>query len=386
LHLRFQTLVVAAFLVALPSLRQLNGQALESSVEASSSTPSTARPLFVHSPTAATRLLVLSPHPDDATLGAAGLIQRVVERGGAVRVVLMTSGDAFGRGVAKILRRAPIDASSYRFYGTLREREDIRAMRKLGVHRSQVRLLGFPDEGLCVLASRSRSGKAFKSPYTTRTSPPDSEQVVRGTMYRGVDLEMELEKIIEEFRPTLIVLPHPRDEHPDHCATHLLGHNALATALSHGLRPPRVLHYMIHFPHWPPPNDQAPAQTDSYVVMADTRWESLKLSRLERATKQQAILIFHSQMEVMPDFLTAFARPDEAFFEGDPASLPPCWCGGENITASSNPAPVAPLVHAKAGPLAHVKTDPLAGVKTAPLVHLKAAPLVPTSTVLPARN
>ena len=47
----------------------------------------------------ATRLLVLSPHPDDETLGAAGLIRRVVKAGGTVRVVLLTSGDAFAEGV-----------------------------------------------------------------------------------------------------------------------------------------------------------------------------------------------------------------------------------------------------------------------------------------------
>ena len=47
----------------------------------------------------ATRLLVISPHPDDETLGAAGLIRRVVASGGAVRVVWMTSGDGFPEGV-----------------------------------------------------------------------------------------------------------------------------------------------------------------------------------------------------------------------------------------------------------------------------------------------
>src|SRR2546430_10087895 len=38
------------------------------------------------------RLLVLAPHPDDETLGAGGLIQRVLARGGTVRVVLVTAG------------------------------------------------------------------------------------------------------------------------------------------------------------------------------------------------------------------------------------------------------------------------------------------------------
>lgn len=41
------------------------------------------------------RLLVVAPHPDDETLAAGGLIQRVLMRGGAVRVVLVTAGDGY---------------------------------------------------------------------------------------------------------------------------------------------------------------------------------------------------------------------------------------------------------------------------------------------------
>jgi hypothetical protein len=41
------------------------------------------------------RALVVSPHPDDATLGAGGLIQRVLHEGGALRIVQMTGGEAW---------------------------------------------------------------------------------------------------------------------------------------------------------------------------------------------------------------------------------------------------------------------------------------------------
>src|SRR6185436_2742523 len=73
----------------------------------------------------ATRLLVVAPHPDDESLGSAGLIQRVLAAGGHVRVVLMTSGDAFPEGVkaeTHILDPRPND---FRSYGTLRQHETI---------------------------------------------------------------------------------------------------------------------------------------------------------------------------------------------------------------------------------------------------------------------
>jgi LmbE family N-acetylglucosaminyl deacetylase len=167
------------------------------------------------SPDSSTRLLVLAPHPDDEALGAAGLIQRVRAKGGSVRVVLLTSGDGFPEGVEVADGVAHPGASDFRGYGVARERETVAAMALLGVPASQVTFLGFPDEGLCRIASTYLFDKrrAFNSPYTQRERPPATEQVVRGVRYRGVDLRRELEEVVTTFRPTLLALPHPEDEH-----------------------------------------------------------------------------------------------------------------------------------------------------------------------------
>src|SRR5262245_43450761 len=74
-----------------------------------------------------TRLLVFSPHPDDETLGAGGLIQRVLDAGGAVKVVFMTSGDGFPAGVALVRHTLAPTAQDYRTYGMLRQEEAKRA-------------------------------------------------------------------------------------------------------------------------------------------------------------------------------------------------------------------------------------------------------------------
>jgi LmbE family N-acetylglucosaminyl deacetylase len=284
------------------------------------------------------RALIISPHPDDATLGAGGLIQRVIHDGGTVRVVQMTGGDGFPKGVTAIRPRIRHTAPSYRWYGSLREREAIAAMRRLGVHRSQVRLLGFPDEGLCVLASPDRASTAFQSPYTRRDSPPESEQIVRGTMYRGDDLVRELTHLIEAFRPTIVVMPHPADDHPDHCATHLLVHRALTEASDAGLRPPRVLHYVIHLPGWPAVDRAgAPLEPPSSMLGDEWSWRTLTLTPAERTAKALALGAYRSQLLVMGDFLTGFERPNELFIQGEPSRPIPCWCSnGENIAAPSS--------------------------------------------------
>jgi LmbE family N-acetylglucosaminyl deacetylase len=275
----------------------------------------------------AVRALVISPHPDDATLGAGGLIQRVVHDGGTVRVVQMTGGDAFSVGVMTMRHGLRPTAPTYRWYATLREREGIRAMGRLGVPRAQLRFLGFPDEGLCLLASTNRSG-IFESPYTKRTSPPDAEQVVPGTMYRGDDLIRELTRLIDEFRPTLIVLPHSGDEHPDHCGTHRLVHLALADAVATGLRPRRVLHYIVHYPQWLTVERTSDSSTPHGPARsADWQWRTLRMTPAERTAKRLALETFHSQMLVMPTFLRTFESSAEVFIESEPAQPVPCWCG-----------------------------------------------------------
>src|ERR1700722_5927563 len=70
----------------------------------------------------ATRLLIIAPHPDDETLAAAGLMRRVISRGGAVHVVWMTSGDGFPEGVETEEGIANPTLQDYRRYGRLRER------------------------------------------------------------------------------------------------------------------------------------------------------------------------------------------------------------------------------------------------------------------------
>jgi LmbE family N-acetylglucosaminyl deacetylase len=283
------------------------------------------------------RALVISPHPDDAALSAGGLIQRVIHEGGALRVVQMTGGDAFPKGVTAIRPGTRPTPGSFRSYGSLREHEAIRAMRLLGIHRSQIRLLGFPDEGLCVLASADRTGTAYASPYTRRDSPPDSEQIVRGTMYRGDDLARELTHLMEAFRPTLVVLPYPGDEHPDHCATHLLAHRALADAVRAGLGPPRILHYVIHYREWPTAEKaDAPLEPPSGMQTGE-RWRTLTLTPAERTAKGRALDAYRSQMLVMRDFMRAFERPNELFIESEPSRPIPCWCeGGTDIAAPAS--------------------------------------------------
>ena len=290
-------------------------------------------PRLALSLTTATRLLVVSPHPDDGTLGAAGLITRVVNSGGSVRIVQMTSGDAFSDGVKLADRTTRPTSSNYRAYGLRRERETLAALRALGVPASNITFLGFPDDGLCLLTSRYQSAD-FESPYTHRTSPPRREQRLNGVEYRGRDVVRELEQVIASFGPTLVVVPDPGDEHPDHCSTHAFVAAALASARrSHPLIRPLELHYLIHAGHWPAEQALAGARElqPPPRFRASAQWRTLPLTSRELAAKRRAIGAYKTQRLVIGSFMSGFENANELFIEGEPPLTPPCWCGGENI-------------------------------------------------------
>jgi LmbE family N-acetylglucosaminyl deacetylase len=289
-----------------------------------------------------TRLLVIAPHPDDGVLGAAGLIRRVVSRGGRVRVVWATSGDGFPKGVASaegIPFGTRLTSRDYQSYGTIREHEARAALAALGVRAASLTFLGFPDDGLCQLASTSLAIDAppFTSPYTSRASPPLTEQIIRGVQYRGLDLRREFEHVIADFRPTLIVAPHPSDEHPDHCSTHVFLRGAIDELAGQGWTRPHVLHYLIHYRGWPPSEDADGSDRtplDGFPPAA-SRWVRVALTPDELGAKRAALLAFHSQLLVIERFVLAFARSNELFLEGEPASLPKCWCNGENVATET---------------------------------------------------
>jgi LmbE family N-acetylglucosaminyl deacetylase len=303
--------------------------ALSMAVAASGRAGGAPRPISV----GRARVLVISPHPDDATLAAGGLMTHILHQRGVVDVVQMTGGDAFPKGVTALNPGSRPTAAAFRLYGSLREQEAIHGLGLLGVRRSRIRLLGFPDEGLCQLAGGD-SLEPWASPYTGRDSPPASEQIIPGARYRHGDVVSELLRIIDTVRPTLLVLPHSADEHPDHCATHALVHEALAAAVAKGLPAPRLLHYILHYPAWPTaPIADAAIAPPSGGHAGDWTWLTFPLTSAEQTAKAAALDAYRSQMLVMPEFLRSFERPNELFLEDETEPPFPCWCNGTNIAA-----------------------------------------------------
>jgi LmbE family N-acetylglucosaminyl deacetylase len=294
-------------------------------------------------PDPSTRLLVIAPHPDDESLGAAGLIRRVITSGGAVRVVLATSGDAFPEGVAIATHKRTPRPADFRAYGKTREAETLVAMQRLGVDRSQVRFLGFPDGGLCLIAASYLTSKtrAYESPYTGRRQPPSSEQVIRGIGYRGSDVRRELEAVLAAYQPTLVVIPTAEDEHPDHCATAIFAREALDILESRHRSQRTILEYLIHDDDWPDEtestaNDLRPPRPFS---SPGQQWRTFKLRNDETGLKRWVLFnAYPSQTLIIGKFLQAFGRPNELLLEGRTTVAPECWCDGDHVATELPPS------------------------------------------------
>jgi LmbE family N-acetylglucosaminyl deacetylase len=276
------------------------------------------------------RLLVVAPHPDDETLGAGGLIARVLERGGSVRVVLVTMGDGYVEAVRHETGELRPRPAEYVAYGERRLREARAAARELGGGRVRIGPLGFPDGGLGPLLEAHWSRiDPERSPTTAATRPPYGEALDPRAGYDGADLWRELVHVLRETQPTLVAFPHPLDRHPDHRATGLFALMAVGDWLGDA-GPPRLLAYLVHWPGWPPAWDDAkpdPAARRQPLVLPDDlptlglARTALVLTEQEVALKAVALRRYVTQQEVMPSLLAAFVRHTEPFIPFTGASV-----------------------------------------------------------------
>jgi LmbE family N-acetylglucosaminyl deacetylase len=141
--------------------------------------------MSVPSITSSQRILVLSPHPDDESIGCGGTLRSHVLAGDEVRVICLTSGEAGGHG------RDTQDTMR------LRECEALAAGMVVGISDTQF------------------------------WRQPD------GQLQATADLTARLQTYLSEWPPHIIYVTHEREMHADHRAAAMLVRQAIAV---NGLR------------------------------------------------------------------------------------------------------------------------------------------------------
>ncbi len=275
-------------------------------------------PLKTFSPIQKTaRVLVLSPHLDDETLGAGGAIAQAVKSGARVRIVFCTNGDGSGATIIgenfHYLRR-----HSYVEMAKMRQREAVRALAQLGVQRQDIVFLGYPDGGLKTMWENwpatytSLTTRLNHSPYPTSPTPHAT--------YRGAQMLSDIVREMRAFRPTLVLTTHPADTHVDHWAAYAYAQAALQVLAQDKsaawARKSGVMGFLIHHGVWPLPHGlhpQARLVPPQAQMQQNTEWRSLNLSASVEEQKRRALEEYGSQLLFTPHYLRAFVRRNELF-------------------------------------------------------------------------
>ncbi|MFC4452498.1 PIG-L family deacetylase [Deinococcus sonorensis] len=253
------------------------------------------------------RVLVISPHPDDETLAVGGIIQDVLNRGGQVDIVFLTSGDGFAWDARATEKKPVVRASDLLRLGEARMNEATQAAQVLGVDRAHVTFLGFPDKGLQRIYLQN-----YLTPYTSRQTGmnrvPYQRALHPGTPYTGQELERQMNELLTRLHPDIVLAPSVRDHHPDH---------QVAAFLAGRLAPQhhaRLYAYMVHGGvEWPLPkgnHPQLPLSPPSRSVDGQS-WQRYPLSAAQEQRKAQAVSMYHSQLQIIPRFMQAFVRTNE---------------------------------------------------------------------------
>jgi LmbE family N-acetylglucosaminyl deacetylase len=210
-------------------------------------------------------LLIFAPHPDDETLAGGGLIQRALSVRARVHVSFATEGENNPWPQRVLERRWSIGPSDRRRFGALRRGEASVALRTLGLVNPAPTFLGLPDQGI-------------------------TERLMRDPQPAIAAILRE----IAEHQPSVILVPSPRDGHPDHSALGVLVRQALRVERRTDVR---LLHFRIHGGRPSPPG--------ASMVLA--------LRAEERERKRHAIESYRSQLVFRRRFFRSFAAAEETF-------------------------------------------------------------------------
>jgi LmbE family N-acetylglucosaminyl deacetylase len=190
-------------------------------------------------------MTIVAPHPDDETLGFAGVIRAGLAEGAHVRVVVTTEGQGFCQACSlwKLGRWPKADVAADQCtradlaaMAAERRKESARAMEILGLPARDLTFFGFLDGTL---------KRGWSDPEALLVADPCTKEDTSPAPWpekHGRDLKSELRALLaSDTSGGSVFTTHPRDAHPDHAALYRFVAEA-AQATGH----PRVYGSIIH--------------------------------------------------------------------------------------------------------------------------------------------
>ena len=265
------------------------------------------------------RLLVIAPHPDDETVGVGGAVAMARQRGWAVTVVFVTSGDGFWAAVRKSGGPMPTPAQMQE-YGRLRSAEARKATAELGVPAADVVFLGFPDGSTHFLWQHNWDPGSPLRGINGTTRVPYSFAMRPGAPYTGSELLSELQAVIVRTKPTTVLLPDPADVHRDHWAVGAFAQTALVRTGYAGVQ----LTYLVHrsgFPGTTGLRPNLPLEAPLALEKGPTKWLSLPLDDESIGAQQRALTMYATQERADAWLIDSFVRSNGLLGLNEASSL-----------------------------------------------------------------
>jgi LmbE family N-acetylglucosaminyl deacetylase len=272
------------------------------------------------------KLLIIAPHCDDEILGSAGVILAARRLGLDVKVVIATNGDGYVFATMEEFQKAYPTPEDFIRMGSLRQQESLDALKVLGVDPDQAIFLSYPDRGVSSLWLENWDrNNPYISPYSEASKSPYQITYNPKSVYVGEDILADIKSILEEYRPDLILYPHPDDVHADHWA--LSAFTRLAVGMLERDDPkftPELYAYLVHRRDYPEPKAYQPKgdllpPRRSYEV--DPNWYRQDLTETDVVMKDQAVDQFESQLKSLAYLMKSFVRKDEPFAKPRPSVL-----------------------------------------------------------------
>ena len=301
------------------------------------------------------RVLVYAPHCDDETLGVGGLIKTFADAGTPIRTVFLTNGDGFRIAAQFYLKKLNLEPADYLAFGEARQKEALASATLLGQPVSDVRFLGYPDQGLLgMLVAPGENPVAFRPTTTKSDSVPYTTAAATGLSHVRESVVSSVQQQLADFKPTDVYVTHPLDDHSDHAASPVFVQMAIDRGVKNGDFPrPRVHWYLIHRGDWPLPQGDHPDRwlvPPPAIAESGNQWQSISLSQNVVRAKRAALHAYSSQINVMQRMLLSFLRKNEIVTSGDaaafidPGSIEPV---GDNVGRFANPSADIARLHAE---------------------------------------
>ena len=159
----------------------------------------------------------------------------------------------------------------------------------------------------------------YTSLYTRCQRSPYKNAKTPNAIYCGESVLKDVQQALREFKPTLITVTHPDDDHVDHTAASAFVTLAMEERWQRReswAENARLLYYLVHRGNWPasPANlENAALNPPAEMSHLNTEWFSFPISPEERKAKEAAIRAHATQVAMTKPFLLSFACQNELF-------------------------------------------------------------------------